>query len=370
MTQRIRNLLTFLAAYGLGLFRRSAPARPPERLLLVAAGKLGDVVCTTPVMQAVRRHLPDATLIVEDTSGGNAQLLADSGLADGFVSLQGVWRAARVMRRERFDTVCLTGPSFMYLAAALLARIPRIIAPRVTGGFCPHQTLPYRHLLRFVTSYPYAFGAYAPRERLRALEPLGIEASDTTKHLGYSEQARRNADAYMREHALREGTFAVISPSAGNKIKNWPADRFARVAEHLAAKGVAVVVIGSDRDRGEVEAMMSALARRDGVSNALGAFSLDELKAFIARAGLFIAVDTGPIYIAEAFAVPTVDITGPIDEKEQPPIGPRHLVVTPPGREKPELYAMNARVYDEREARRQTEAISAEMVIRAVDTLI
>ena len=34
---------------------------------------------------------------------------------------------------------------------------------------------------------------------------------------------------------------------------------------------------------------------------------------------LFISVDTGPIYIAEAFNVPTVDIVGPVDENVQPP---------------------------------------------------
>ena len=55
--------------------------------------------------------------------------------------------------------------------------------------------------------------------------------------------------------------------------------------------------------------------------NTDGLFSLDELKALIQRLSLFISVDTGPIYIAEAFDVPTIDIIGPMDENEQPPRG-------------------------------------------------
>ena len=82
------------------------------------------------------------------------------------------------------------------------------------------------------------------------------------------------------------------------------------------------------------------------------------------------SVDRGPLYIAEAFGVPTVDIVGPVDEREQPPIDVRHVVVVPEGRRRAELHVMNGRVYDAAEARRQVVAISVEQVTRSIDELM
>ena len=95
-----------------------------------------------------------------------------------------------------------------------------------------------------------------------------------------------------------------------------------------------------------------------------GHLNIDELKALISKMSAFISVDTGPIYIAEAFGVSTIDIVGPMDENEQPSRGPRHKVVVGE-RLKPELHIMNARVYDETEARRQIDSITVDMVMRA-----
>jgi len=100
-----------------------------------------------------------------------------------------------------------------------------------------------------------------------------------------------------------------------------------------------------------------------------GRINIDELKAVVARLDLFISADTGPIYIAEAFQVPTVDIVGPVDEKEQPLIGLRNLIVVAK-RKRPELKVMNARFYNEEEARRQVEEIKLEKVINKFEELL
>lgn len=367
MSQRLTNLFSFVLAYVLALLGRPASG-DPKRIFVVPAGKLGDVVCTTPVMAAIRKHLPAATLLVREYDGTNERLLAESGLADGYIREQGAFAYARALRRARVDTVVITGPSPEDLAAALIARVPRIIAPKVVGGYSPQETRSYKALLHFATTYPYRMGAYAPRERLRSLEPLGISESDTAKHLAYSDAAKKAVDAFLSASGLTKGGYTACSPSAGNKVKEWPPERFAQVAEHIAVR-MPVVVIGTKRDRAEVDVMFKAI-QNPRVSNACGKFNLDELKAFIASAALFVSVDTGPIYIAEAFGVPTVDITGPIDEKEQPPISPTNLVVTPPSREKPELYVLNARDYNREEALRQVNSITVEQVTAAVDTLL
>jgi len=115
--------------------------------------------------------------------------------------------------------------------------------------------------------------------------------------------------------------------------------------------------------------MISYSSHSDKIINVLNKFSLNELKAFISKLNLFISVDTGPIYIAEAFGVPTVDIVGPMDEREQPPIGEKHKIVVSK-RTKPELHVMNARVYNEKEALKQINDITSDMVIKEINDII
>lgn len=367
--KRLADLAVFVLVYAVALLPRRRGAVPPQRVLLVPVGKLGDVVCTTPVLCALRANLPQAKLYVRDSNGVHEKLLADSGLADGFVPLGGLFAYSRALAALRPDAVLITAPAYLDLAAALLARVPTIIVARVEGGFAPQQLWRYRKLWRFVDTFPYRVGQYGPREILGGLTHLGIHTTDTTKHLGYSAGAGAYADAYLAAEGLAGRPFAVISPSSGHEVKNWPAERFAQVAEHVVARGLPVVVIGTTRDAREVGAMMQALHNPTGVHDALGAFPLDELKALIARAALYISADTGPLYIAEAFDVPTIDILGPVARGEQAPEGPRHIVLEP-RRAKAELYLMNVRTYDEAEVRRQAQATPVAEVIQAADALI
>jgi len=54
----------------------------------------------------------------------------------------------------------------------------------------------------------------------------------------------------------------------------------------------------------------------------------------------------------------------------QPPVGPKHRVVVPPGRKQPELSIMNARSYNEEEALRQVNSITVRAVTDSVDVLL
>lgn len=98
--------------------------------------------------------------------------------------------------------------------------------------------------------------------------------------------------------------------------------------------------------------------------------TLDLLKAVVSKLDLVVGVDTGPIYIAEAYKVPTVDIVGPVDENVQPPKGPCHAVVTPHGPRTPQLFILNSRQYDVAEVKRQLDDTRVEDVIAAIDSLM
>ncbi|MBI5138658.1 MAG: glycosyltransferase family 9 protein [Candidatus Vogelbacteria bacterium] len=371
---KLNRILLIIHCLLRAIFFGPAKYKPQEvrRIIVVPSGKLGDVVCTTPVLHAIRTSLPKTTIIVAGQSGLHRSLLADSGLVDEYLDLDNE-DAIENIKKSKVDAAIITGPSFMPAAQVYIAGVPLIIAARVEGGISPSETKPYKILQRFIKTFPYRMGEYAPRERLKSLEPLGIFFNDTKKHLAFSETAHNKVKQFFIDHEvdINKDFVVGISPSAGNKIKEWPEDRFAKIADHLFEKyGAKIFITGGKGDVEKANEVIRCLDKKTFIIDTSGKFSLDELKAFMAKLKLFISVDSGPIYIAEAFNVPTIDIVGPMDEHEQPPIGPRHRVVVSIEREAPEMHILNAGGCDPDEVVRQVKAISVDMVKLQIGDLI
>lgn len=344
----------------------------PKRILIVQMAKLGDMVCTTPMFRAVKAHYPDASVTVLGNHI-NREVLAGNQDVNGYIEWKGIRETIRIVRREKFDFACITSPSAPLLAVLFLAGIPAIGAPRLMNGRSPNDTPAYRMLTRLCFTRSHHMRQYAPREYLRLLEPIDIITDDTTKHLKYSETAEKRIESFLREKQLRRNGRMLfgLAPSAGHKTKEWFPDRFAQVVTQLAQKyPIDVVLIGSVADKKAAEAVRAHLPDSVHVIDTCGLFSIEEAKALIASLDILLSVDTGPVYVAEAFAVPTIDITGPIDENEQPPIGEMHLVVVPPSPREPQLFVLNARSYDKKEVERQLNSITVPMVVEACSTLL
>jgi len=354
------------------VFSGSARTKPKEiaTVIVVLTGKLGDVVCGTPVLRALRIHIPKAQIVLAGDGTLQKTLLEHSHLFDAYCDLseKGVLKNIRSFHA---NAACVTGPSFVPSALLYLAGIPLITAPVVMNGFSPAETRLYKILQKLLLCFPLEKGAYMPRERLRALEALGIHTDDTKKQLGFSDEAKLRIDTFFREQKIEKRDFLIgISTSAGNRIKEWPIERFVEIVDYLMSTyKVKVVVFGGKDDSARVDLVINGSRYKESLVNTQGLFSLDELKACMSRLALFISVDTGPIYIAEAFSVPTIDIIGPMDEHEQPPRGALHRVIVPQ-RTKPELSVLNARMYNREEAQRQTESITSAMVIEEIDSLL
>lgn len=375
MRNRINNLYLLAHCFLWSLWCGSAtrtPKMPPKTVLVVQLAWLGDMVCTTPVFRAIKKKYPDCRVIVVGMER-NEKLLANHPDVDRYIVWKEDFRYIKnLLKAEKIDFALSVTPNFLVLAYLYLLGIPAIAVPEIKAGWSPYETISFRILRSLAIKIPHTMGTYAPREYLRLLEPIGIFSDITTKKLNFSDTARQKVDKILSSAVVsKESIWVAISPSSGNKIKNWPADRFAQVADFLIEKyNATIFLIGSKSDQEEVGKMLSSTKYADRMINTLGELSLDELKYFMSRMDLFIAVDTGPIYIAEAFGVPTVDIVGAMDENEQPPRGEIHRIVVDPHRKSPELHIMNARVYNKEEARRQTEQIASEEVIAIATELI
>jgi len=343
----------------------------PENILVVQLGKLGDMVCTTPVFRAVKEEYPNSTLYVLGNLTNKKLLEYNNDVNEYIVFENGIFNMIKRIKLLNIDFACIAGPNMIGLSMLVLSGIESISAPIVVGGKSI-QTKTYSILNKFVIRKEHRMGQYAPREYLKLLEPIGIYTDNIQKHLGYSEIANEKIEKFLKQNNVdvNHDLIIGISPSSGNKIKNWGGKKFAELADYIYKNyKLKIIIIGGNNDEKEVGEMVMLLNKNTKVINTLNMFNLDELKAIISKMSIFISVDTGPVYIAEAFNIPTIDIIGPMDEKEQPPTGQLHKVVYDTTRKKPEIHIMNARMYNKKEAKRQIDMIIPSMVAEAFNEI-
>lgn len=117
--------------------------------------------------------------------------------------------------------------------------------------------------------------------------------------------------------------LVALGPTANWPVKLWPAERFAALFDALTAgplRGAAPVVLGGP---GAAERAMAAplLARLPGAIDLVGALSLPEAAACLARADLYVGNDSGLMHLAAAAGTPTLGLFGPTPADEYAPAG-------------------------------------------------
>ena len=87
-----------------------------------------------------------------------------------------------------------------------------------------------------------------------------------------------------------------------------------------------IVLIGAANDACEGAMLMEKFSRQR-VINGAGAFSLVELPELLMRLTLFVSVDSGIAYMADAVNIPVIDIMGPADPSDQRPTGANAIII-------------------------------------------
>jgi len=292
------------------------------RILLVRLRQIGDVVFTTPAIRALRQRFPDAhlTYLVEPAAApivrGNPHL--NRVLVSERRTGVGGWLAdlglGRALRRERYDL------AIDFHGGPRASMLTWLSGARVRIGY----DIPGR-------AWMYTTRVARPRE-LRArhsvenqwdlLAALDIPRPDPSAHpveMSRDEDAARSVDERLaRAGVAPSDTLIVVHVSAGNPFRRWPSDHFAALVGGLAACGARRrILLTSGPSEQDAAARVMADARANATAAAAerivacGDFSLDELRALLDRAALYIGGDSGPLHVAATTRVPIVGLYGP-----------------------------------------------------------
>jgi heptosyltransferase-2 len=290
----------------------SPAAADPRSILIVRYSALGDVVLATTILEPLRARFPNARIEwVTDTPY--------APLLEGLPELAAVHRLTREGPSSALATAARLRGRFDFaidlqnkLRSAVVARS----AAPLRASFRRRTAL--RAVLSLFGSDPPLQRAHQTRLYAEALAPLGTFEPGRLK-ISLSPQARA-----LAEDALQgvPAPAVAIAPGARWATKRWPAERFAAVADALAAEGCAIVLCGGPGDRDAFATFRAAT--RAKVAADLSFLPVDALAAAIARVQLLVACDSGPVHLAAAVGTPTLALFGPTStERWGPP---------PPGR--------------------------------------
>jgi ADP-heptose:LPS heptosyltransferase len=116
--------------------------------------------------------------------------------------------------------------------------------------------------------------------------------------------------------------------SSANKLKELGTEKLAAVVRDLLARdaGIGVVLIGSDADSMQAGVVRTTLSEADRVIDTTGRLGLADLPALLARLSVYVGVDSGVTYMADAVGIPIVSVAGPCNMAETRPLG-RHVEI-------------------------------------------
>jgi len=303
-----------------------------RRILIIQRAKIGDMVCSTAVFRILKKRYPTARVAVmaDPASCGilEANPLVDEIIPYKTKELKGLGRKlgiAGVLMREGFDlSVCLS-PDITNTIIPLWALIPRrlSVGPDRAGITFKLAALFNNRVVWHETnrSVPETYA-------LLLQKALGIppDKDSARLELPVTGEALEKVTNILTGAKIEKNTLLIgMAPAARNKLKEVSPKLYAEVADELIERfGVKTLLIGSPDDSHGVRAVMEQM-KHEAVDTS-GKFSISELPALLMSMDLFISVDSGPVYMAIAMGVPTINMAGPCAMEERP-LGTQNTVI-------------------------------------------
>jgi heptosyltransferase-3 len=272
------------------------------RILLVRAGALGDVILLRGAIASLHAAGHESVLLAPPGPGsavvgpgpsevrevlswddpGFARWLADAAAPVPFGGALSSFEAALAFTRST-DVV-----------ARLLDVIPRVVsrdpAPRPLAG----------HASLWLTE---------------ATRDVGAVSVPLPPDLVATDAERASARPILAQLPPR---FLALHPGSGSPGKNWPAERFARVARALSPGRPWLLVVGpADED---AAAALGASSPEPVVARSLPPRVLGSV---LREAGVYVGNDSGVSHLAAAFGAPVLALFGPSDPAVWAPLGRR-----------------------------------------------
>ena len=294
---------------------------PPRSIAVFRALYLGDMLCAVPAVRSLRKAYPEARITLIGLPWAETFVDRFAAYFDDFLSFPGYpgLQAAMVdegATKQFFESAI--GREFdlavqMHGSGSVSNAVISQLGARRVLGYYPEGG-PYPEIGHFLT-YP-SHGSEVERN-LRLVGSLGIPAEDGSLDFPVLAADRSDLCQALGDVGVELGDYVCVHPGAKLPSRRWPAERFGAIADHLAARGLQVVLTGSAEEHALASDVASSMRR--AAINLAGHTSLGAMGALLTGARLLVSNDTGASHIAAAVRTPSVIVANGSDVERWAP---------------------------------------------------
>jgi len=300
------------------------------KILVIRRDNIGDLVCTTPMLSALRQHFPQAWIGILVNAYNAEVLYGNPDLDEVFVYRKAKHRAAGSSKwRIWLET------------ARLMLRLRRrgidlaIVAS--PGGERYARMVGARRIIRDKPGQP----AHEVERCCALLAPLGLPLAPGPLTLRPQPRVVQRLQLAWAAFPLKPGPVLGIHVSSRKATQRWPAEAFAELIRRVLESGQIGRVLlfwspgaahhplhpGDDEKAAAILAACAGLPVLPVVTGALA-----ELVAGLSLADLVFCSDGGAMHIAAGLGKPIVCMFGDSPPAQWHPWGVPHVVLQTPAR--------------------------------------
>ncbi len=299
-----------------------APA--PDSLCLFRLSAIGDTTHVLPIIRTVQRYWPN-TAITWVVGRTESELVGDlPGVIYRVLDKKAGIRRCRNELREA-EAGCIHDV-ILQMQASLRASL-------IATGLRGRRRIGFDRARAINGQWLFTSERIAPGRREHVLDGFfGFleQAGLRRRELRWDIPLPPDAVAFAQRELPAGAPLLALSPCSSQRFRNfrdWPAERFAEVADYAASLGFRVVVTGgpSMRERSYAAAITSAASVP--VIDLVGRTRLKELAAVLARCAGLVGPDSGPAHVASALDVPVIGLFATSNPARTGPYRHRDYVV-------------------------------------------
>lgn len=307
------------------------PMNDYKNILIIRTDRIGDVVLTTPAIEAIRKNFPQAKISVlvtaqtQDLVKGNPyidEVLVDDRAGKHF-GMSGFWILSSEIHARRFDVVFVFHTKKRTNFMCFNARIPERIG---------YKDKNYGYFLTQGFPDPRASGEKHESEYcLDLLRAMGLKVDSPSMFLPLQPEAEEWADDWFKNNGLHSFSKVVaVHPTASDPTKCWPVASFAQLIDQLVSgQGCSVVLCG-----GKGTAVLAQEIRSRSTQPFLdltGKTTVAQTASLLKRCRLLISNDSGPVHVAAAAGIYVISLflrnQPGINPERWKPLGPKGFVL-------------------------------------------
>lgn len=349
--------------------RHSVVTDPKVVVLYAGVSNVGDVVCITPAITAIKARFPDAKIHVIG-KGKFDLVLKDHPAITGLHREQKTIEENAALIRGLSPSVAISFfRGYPELAALVHAGVPSIAAYIMKNGFRQEESRAYTILARLVYAVPYTPGEYVLETNNKLLGVMGIEKAPSAPTLGWTKEDEEIVLAQLKQLGVTQGTLIGIAPGGATAYRSWKPERFAVLADYMVEKhNLRPAFIGAGPDAAVVEEVLVHMKYKDRAVSFVNQ-SIGEMKALMPHLRMLVTNDSAPAQFARAFSVPVIVLAGPTDEREHHYSDRTNRIVVSPNRGAFQTGSANWLSVDRAKAEAQMDGIAVPTVIAVFDDL-